>query len=427
DLDEPVALAGLAAAALDVEREAPRLVAAHPRLLRPREQRADEREDTGVGRGVAARGASDRRLVDVHDLVDVLGALDACVGAGTLLRAMEHLRQRAVQDVVAERRLARARHARDARERAERNRHGLALEIVLARLVDDQRVPRALAARRGHVDRSRARKELPGEGLLVGDDLVRRADGDDVAAELAGTRAQIDDVVCRADRLLVVLDHQHGVAEISQPLERVAQTPVVALVQPDGGLVQYIKDADEARADLGRQADALPLAAGQRARGPVQRQIIEADVGEEAEALADLLEDAAGDGRLAFAESQRGEERRGVLDGEPHDVGDRLTGDLQPERFPAQSRALTRRARALGHERLDLAPRLFRFRLAIAPLEQLHDALEATVAIAVQDHVAGGLLQLGPGLVERELVALGQRRQRLLEVRALPPRPWRQG
>src|SRR5207248_2887972 len=167
DLHEPVALAGLAAAALDVEREASGLVAAHARLLRSREQRADEREDTRVRRGIAARGPADRRLVDVDDLVDVLGALDARVRTRSLLRAVQHLGERAIEDVVDQRRLAGARHAGDARERAERNRHRLALEVVLARLVDDQRVAGALAPRCGYMDRARARQELAGQRVLI--------------------------------------------------------------------------------------------------------------------------------------------------------------------------------------------------------------------------------------------------------------------
>ena len=81
DLDRAVARARLAAAALHVEREAPGLVAADLRLLRGREQRADLVEHAGVGGRVRAGRAPDRRLVDVDDLVDVLGALDrSCAG-----------------------------------------------------------------------------------------------------------------------------------------------------------------------------------------------------------------------------------------------------------------------------------------------------------------------------------------------------------
>ena len=71
-----------------------------------------------------------------------------------------------------------------------------------------------------------------------------------------------------ADRALVVLDDDHRVAEVAQPLERRDQLRVVALVQADRGLVEDVEDADEARADLGGQADPLRLAAGQRRRRP---------------------------------------------------------------------------------------------------------------------------------------------------------------
>ena len=78
DLDDAVALAGLAAPALDVEREAARLVAARLGLRQAGEPLADRREGAGVGGGVGARRAADGRLVDVDDLVEVLQPLDAC-------------------------------------------------------------------------------------------------------------------------------------------------------------------------------------------------------------------------------------------------------------------------------------------------------------------------------------------------------------
>ena len=71
DLDLAVAAADLAAPALDVEREAPRLVPARPRLLRARVEVADVVEQPDVGGRVGPRRAPDRRLVDVDDLVDL--------------------------------------------------------------------------------------------------------------------------------------------------------------------------------------------------------------------------------------------------------------------------------------------------------------------------------------------------------------------
>ncbi len=76
-----VALARFAAAARLVEAEPARLVAAHLRLGQLGEQVADLVEDLDVRRRVGARRAADRRLVDVDDLVDMLGADDAVVVA----------------------------------------------------------------------------------------------------------------------------------------------------------------------------------------------------------------------------------------------------------------------------------------------------------------------------------------------------------
>src|SRR5437762_1480452 len=79
--------------------------------------------------------------------------------------------------------------------------------------------------------------------------------------------------------------------------------------------------------------------------------------------LADLLQHAPGDGRLALAQAQRGEEGAGLLDGEADDVGDGAAGDLEPERLRAQAGAAAGRARPLGHERLDLDARVLRLGL----------------------------------------------------------------
>ena len=60
-------------------------------------------------------------------------------------------------------------------------------------------------------------------------------------------------------------------------------------------LVEHVEHAGEAGADLRGEADALALAAGQRAGGARERQIIEADIDQEAQPVADFLQDADGD------------------------------------------------------------------------------------------------------------------------------------
>jgi len=82
----------------------------------------------------------------------------------------------------------------------------------------------------------------------------------------AGAGADVDDVVGQPDRVFVVLDHDHRVAEVAQAGEGAEQALVVALVQADRGLVEHVHHADQAGADLAGEPDALRLAAGEPCR-----------------------------------------------------------------------------------------------------------------------------------------------------------------
>jgi aminoglycoside phosphotransferase len=101
----------------------------------------------------------------------------------------------------------------------------------------------------------------------------------------------VDHVVRRSDRLLVVLDHDDRVAEVAQLLEGADQARVVALVQSDRGLVEHVHHAGQPGADLAREANALPFAAGQGLGRAAERQIVQAHVHQELEAVGDLAHD----------------------------------------------------------------------------------------------------------------------------------------
>ena len=195
------------------------------------------------------------------------------------------------------RRLAAAGHAGDAGEQAERDFGGDVFQIVAARADDlQQRGAGSAAGAPGS-----AIVALAGE-IFAGQRIRRCAMmssgvpcGDDVAAVDAGAGADVDHVVGDADRVLVVLDHDHGVAEVAQPVQRFEKPRVVALVQADRRLVEHVEHAGQPGADLRGEADALALAAGQRAGGARERQIFEPDVDQEFQPLADFLEHAHGD------------------------------------------------------------------------------------------------------------------------------------
>ena len=87
-----------------------------------------------------------------------------------------------------------------------------------------------------------------------------------MAAVDAGAGADVEHVVGGADGVLVVLDHDHGVAEVAQALQGFEQPRVVALVQADRRLVEHVEHAGQAGADLRGEADALALAAATTCR-----------------------------------------------------------------------------------------------------------------------------------------------------------------
>ena len=78
-----------------------------------------------------------------------------------------------------------------------------------------------------------------------------------------------------ADCIFVVLHHQHRVAQIAQPHQRLDQPHVVALVQPDRRFIQHVQNTPQSRSDLRRQPDPLALSAGERGRVSIQRQVIQ--------------------------------------------------------------------------------------------------------------------------------------------------------
>ena len=132
----------------------------------------------------------------------------------------------------------------------------------------------------------------------------------------AGAGADVEHVVGGADRVLVVLDDDHGVAEVAQPL---AAFRAAARCRAGAGRSRARparRARLEARADLRGEPDALALAARERAGGAGQREVFQADVDQELEPLADLLEHADRDLFCFGVEPRRqfGEPFAGVLD-----------------------------------------------------------------------------------------------------------------
>ena len=333
--------------------------------------------------------AADRRLVDVDDLVDVLQALDLVVRGGRERGAVELARHRGIERVDEQRRLAAAGDAGDAGEQAERDLGGDVFQVIAAGVDHLERAARVGRLALGDRHRELAGEVLAGPRARRGDEVVDVAFGDDVAAVDAGAGADVEHVIGGADGVLVVLDHDDGVAEVAQAFERFEQAGVVALVQADGGLVQHIEHAGEAGADLRGEADALALAAGERAGGAAEGEIVEADVDQELEPLADFLEHAAGDLVLFVGEvlRQLGDPVAGLAHGELGDVGDGRAGDLDAERLGLEARAVTGGAGHVGEIFLQVLARPFGFGFLEAALQVGDDALERLLGLVAAQAV----------------------------------------
>ena len=71
-----------------------------------------------------------------------------------------------------------------------------------------------------------------------------------LAAMHARAWADLEDVVRRPNRVGVVLDHDHGIAQIAKSFQRLDHLDVVFGMQPDARFVKHVQHSHEARADL---------------------------------------------------------------------------------------------------------------------------------------------------------------------------------
>src|SRR4029079_10857926 len=106
---------------------------------------------------IGAAVPSNRRLVDAHDLVDVVGAFDGLVLAGQRARVDQALPQRLIENLVDEGALAGTGCSRDRHQHAERNPDVDVLEIIFTGAADGQGLAHAFAAALGRGDGALAR------------------------------------------------------------------------------------------------------------------------------------------------------------------------------------------------------------------------------------------------------------------------------
>ena len=110
--------------------------------------------------------------------------------------------------------------------------------------------------------------------------LFGRPGRDDRAAAVAAFGAEVDQVVGGLDDVEVVLDHEHRIPDRDQPLQDVEQLVDVGEVQAGRRLVEHVERAPgRALRELGRQLDALRLAARELRRRLTHLDVAQPDLG----------------------------------------------------------------------------------------------------------------------------------------------------
>jgi hypothetical protein len=272
-------------------------------------------------------------------------------------------------------------------------------------------------------------------------DLLWRAVGDEMAAVLAGPGAEIEDVVGLTDGVFIMLDDEHGVAEVAEVFKRFDEALVVALMQADGWLVENIKNATQARTDLSGEADALAFAAGEGCGGAVEGKVVEADGVEEFEAFDDLALQTVGDYAVAAGEAHGARAAEGAFEGEGGKVGDGKVlascgfgrrsipglkcetwgtrfcggadGDGYGEGLWAEAAPLAARAGRSGHVLHHVLAVALRFGVVEIGAEIGEDAVEAGAAgfalgRPVEEEVLMLLGEFGEGLADVDFVFFGR-------------------
>ncbi len=244
-----------------------------------------------------------------------------------------------------------------------------------------------------------------------------------MAPFLATARPEFNHEVGSADGFEVVFHHDHRVAGVAQPLEEGEQAVHVARMQPDGRFVEHVQRVHQLRAEGVGESDALGLAAAQRARGAVEREIAEPHVAEELHAVAGLAQHVAGHFAVEVGEGEAVDPFQEPVHGEFAHLGDVAPGDQHVQRLALQLGATASRAdlRRLVLPQKDadvlLVALLFEVR------EKGEHALEAFHA-GVEQGVArlGG--EVAPGRIHGDLLAPGELGQRpaLVVVARLGPR-----
>ena len=96
---------------------------------------------------------------------------------------------------------------------------------------------------------------------------------DNLATMTASTRPKVHNLIAARDDFAIMLDQNQRVTEVTQLVKCLEQAMVVARMQTDCRLIQYIQYAAQTTAQLTGQPDPLGFVTGERGGGTSKTQV----------------------------------------------------------------------------------------------------------------------------------------------------------
>ena len=371
NLDIAFPPAGLTASAFDVEREAAGSVAPHPGFRDGGKKFPDGGEGAGIRGRVAPRRATDGRLVNVNDFINMLQAGNFITVTGFLPRTVEYMGQFPVKNLIDEGALTAAGYAGDTDKLAQGEAYIDVFQVILpGALYPDFFTGTGTPGVRQWNPFCPV-EILAGYRVPTTGDIFQSPGNNNPAAVFPGSGAHIDNMVGGSHHGFVMLDDQQRITQVSQTLHGSDEAGVISGMETDRRFVTDVEHPHQPAAYLGGQANPLRFAAAECGRSPVNRQVFQADVLQKAETGLNLFHNLLGNHPLALTEyvitgsghpfqelsHREGADRHNITPADSHCQGFRF----QP--FP-----LTYRAGTGGHVALDLRPGVLRFCIAVKAL-----------------------------------------------------------
>ena len=215
NLNNPVAAAGLAAAALDVETEAAFIVSLRLRVGGGSEQIPNQVKDAGIGSRIGTGSPADGRLIDRNNLIQLFNPLDFLVLSRYGSCPVQFLCQSLIENLVDQRALSRTGHTGYAGHHSKRKPDRDVFQIILRRPLHRQPSAGRSAYLR-YRNLHPAAEISPGNGLRAIHNLLSGSHGYHFSTMFSRSGSDIHNTVRGPHGILIVLHHQNAVSQIPQ-------------------------------------------------------------------------------------------------------------------------------------------------------------------------------------------------------------------